>query len=173
MQYPLYIIQVDTGNPNHSCDVLGDGYSDCKTYVDGQDTYYYWYPNDDNIQYLYESFPNVVNPIEGVKNEHFINWMRTAGLPFFRKLYGKIDSDFAVGDTLSFQIDVNFEVQSFGGSKALVLTTLSDLGAKNSALGYSFIILGSINLVIGVIFALKRAIRPRPLGDIRQLGWNS
>ena len=60
----------------------------------------------------------------GVENEHFINWMRTAGLPNFRKLYGKIDSDFAQGDVLSFNLTLNFEVASYSGSKSLIVTTL-------------------------------------------------
>jgi hypothetical protein len=32
-----------------------------------------------------------------VKDEHFIVWMRTAGLPNFRKLYGKIEDDLPKG----------------------------------------------------------------------------
>jgi hypothetical protein len=39
-----------------------------------------------------------------VTNEHFIVWMRTAGLPTFRKLYGKIDQDLPAGTQLSFAV---------------------------------------------------------------------
>jgi hypothetical protein len=42
---------------------------------------------------------------KGVTNEHFIVWMRTAGLPTFRKLYGKIDQDLPAGTQLSFAIN--------------------------------------------------------------------
>ena len=158
-----------------SCvEVLGDAmYADCKVYEDqksGTGTlYYYWYPDDDSVQYLHESFPNIVSPIEGVKNEHFINWMRTAGLPHFRKLYGRINSDVSSGDTFVFDITTNFEVVSISGSKALVLTTLADYGGQNYALGKSSIIIGAASLFVGLIFALKRILNPRPLGDIRHL----
>lgn len=54
-------------------------------------------------QYLYETYPEVVSPIEGVLNEHFIVWMRTAGLPRFRKLYGKIEEQIEP-QTLTFDI---------------------------------------------------------------------
>ena len=54
-------------------------------------------------QYLYETYPDVVSPIEGVLNEHFIVWMRTAGLPRFRKLYGKIEEQIEP-QTLTFNI---------------------------------------------------------------------
>lgn len=41
-------------------------YTDKKT-----DTCYrYFYPDDDTTQYLYETYPDTVSPIEGVMNEH-------------------------------------------------------------------------------------------------------
>jgi hypothetical protein len=70
-------------------------------------------------------------------------------------------------------MDLNFEVDSFDGSKALVISTLGDFGGKNSFLGISYIVVGSISLLLGVLFALKQAINPRHLGDTRFLGWNN
>jgi hypothetical protein len=62
----------------------------CKAYTDpatGQE-YLYYYPNDDTVQYLYESYPDQISPILGVTDDHFKVWMRPAALPQFRKLYG-------------------------------------------------------------------------------------
>lgn len=165
--------QVDDLSQNCSQILGGSDYDDCKIYTDSSNyTYYYWYPDDDKVQYLYESFPSVVNPIEGVKNEHFIVWMRTAGLPFFRKTYGKIDADIVAGQSLTFNINTNFEVVSFSGSKSLVVTTLESFGATNGTLGESYIAIGCISLLVGILLALKRLLIPRPLGDIRVLKWS-
>jgi LEM3 (ligand-effect modulator 3) family / CDC50 family len=46
-------------------------------------------------QYLHESFPEVISPLDGVKDEHFIVWMRVAGLRQFRKPYGRVSLLFA------------------------------------------------------------------------------
>lgn len=107
------------------------------------------YPEVDKYYYLYQRYPNFPNLAvevrtrdrlnlaptpsnpthlnqpptlprkQGVTNEHFIVWMRTAGLPTFRKLYGRIDQDIPAGTALSFAINPGFEVVSFGGKKHL------------------------------------------------------
>ena len=154
--------------------VLGGDYSesDCGQYTDTDGTmYYYYYPDDDSVQYLYESFPDNISPIDGVTDEHFISWMRTAGLSTFRKLYGKIDTDISSGDALIFNITTNFVVSTYGGTKALVVTTLDENGSKTYALGNSYIITGSVSLFVGAVFALKRLLAPRKLGDVTVLNW--
>lgn len=165
-------------NASLTCpEVLGHGYTNCGRYTVTtagnlvNQTYYYWYPDDENVQYLHESFPNVVSPLDGVKNEHFVNWMRTAGLPQFRKLYGIISKDVNKGDVIVFDIITNYEVASFSGSKKIILTTLADFGNRNYALGNSAIIIGAASLAVGILFATKRVFSPRSLGDIRVLNW--
>jgi len=140
------------------------------TVVDGVKWCYY-YPDTDSYYYLYQRYPNVINPIEGVTNEHFIVWMRTAALPDFRKLYGKIDSDIPAGTTLTFDVDAHFYVNGFEGKKYLVISTTSWFGGANNFLGLTYIIVGSICLVLAVIFLAKQALCPRKLGDTRYLGW--
>ena len=51
-----------------------------------------------------------------IEDEHFIVWMRTAGLPNFRKLYGKIETDLKPG---VYELDImnNYDVSSFDGKK--------------------------------------------------------
>mmetsp|Transcript_17628 Transcript_17628/g.23218 ORF Transcript_17628/g.23218 Transcript_17628/m.23218 type:complete len:379 (+) Transcript_17628:141-1277(+) len=150
-----------------------DSYDGCKPYTDPSGTeYFYYYPDDNKIQYLYETFPQVVSPIEGVKNEHFIVWMRTAGLPSFRKLYGKIESDLSSGDTLTFTISQNFLVDTFEGTKSLVISTTSWFGGKNPFLGVAYIVVGTICCALGIAFTIKHRLSPRKLGDTRYLIWS-
>lgn len=129
----------------------------------------YYYPDDDNTQYLYETYPMVVSPIEGVMNEHFIVWMRNAALPKFRKLYGFIDKKISKGTELTFEINSNWMVNRFKGSKTLVLSTTSMFGGRNPALGNYFIGVGIFCLVCGSLFGLKHYFKPRKLGDIKYL----
>ena len=136
--------------------------------------YAYEYPKDATTQYLFESYPLIVypaGPSPNVKNEHFINWMRTAGLPTFRKLYGSIDTDILKGETISFDIDANFDVASFEGTKAIVISTVSWFGGKNPFLGQSYIAVGSICVALAVAFGVKHMVSPRKLGDTRYLVW--
>jgi hypothetical protein len=160
------------GNASQTCqEVLGK--DTCGTTTRDGETWFYYYPNDDDVQYLHESYPMIVSPLDGVLNEHFIVWMRTAGLPTFRKLYGRIHSDLKKGDILTFTVKANFEVDSFDGSKGLIISNLGQFGGKNSFLGISYIVVGSVSLLLGVLFGLKQLVSPRQLGDTRYLGWTN
>lgn len=144
----------EIANTNVSCSESGLT-SSCKQYCDSNGTCYnYFYPDDSTVQYLYESYPESISPIEGVTNEHFIVWMRTAMLPTFRKLYGFISGPFKQGDTIVIDVTANYEVSSFGGTKSLILTNIGSLGGKNEFMGTMFISSGSLVLGLGVFVGL-------------------
>jgi len=149
------------------CTCEGDNWSCKEPWKDPEDgsCYKYFYPDDDITQYLYETYPMVINPIEGVTNEHFIVWMRLAALPKFRKLYGYIQQPIAKGTELTFEVTANFEVESFAGTKTLVITTANEFGGKNDYFGRSFIIVGALNIVFAFLFGVKHWLAPRKLGD--------
>lgn len=56
------------------------------------------------------------------ENEHFIVWMRTAGLSNFRKLWGRIEQKLPAG-TYTFAVDNFYNPQTFAGAKNIVLST--------------------------------------------------
>ena len=116
------------------------------------------------------------------EDEHFIVWLRTAGLPSFRKLYAVIDQDLDKGEyTLTIQngqlADANatvpmnaftgepqtslYPVKNFDGEKFVVLSTTSWIGGKNAFLGFSYIVVGVICVVLAVAFLVKDRLSPR------------
>lgn len=142
------------------CGELGEPYEDpagnCFRFV---------YPEDNTTQYLYETYPDIINPIEGVLNEHFIVWMRVAAQPTFRKLYGWINQEIAAGETVTFEVNSNFVVDRFRGTKSLVMSTNNIFGGRNPYLGPIFFYVGLVCLGFGTLFALKHKFRPRKLAD--------
>ena len=94
----------------------------------------------------------------GVQDEHFIVWMRLAGVPHFRKLYGRIRTpNLKKGDVLKFKIVNNFEVASFKGRKGLALATENFIGGRNYGIGILFIVGSVLSFIFaaGVVIANK------------------
>ncbi|KAL3939993.1 MAG: hypothetical protein SGARI_001164, partial [Bacillariaceae sp.] len=131
--------------------------------------YAYDYPLDDTTQYLYETYPDIISPLEHVTNEHFVVWMRVATRPTFRKLYGYIEQTIPLGTVLQFQVNANYVVESFGGSKSLVISTNSMWGGKDKYVGITFYAMGYFCLACGIFFALKHWFRPRKIANRRYL----
>ena len=88
-------------------------------------------------------------------NEHFIVWMRPAGLPNFMKLWGRIENiELKKGQVLNVTIENNFDAKKFDGKKFLILSTANILGGKNYFLGISYIVLGCICIILAVVFII-------------------
>ena len=115
--------------------------------------------NEDNIAWKSDveyKFKNLEGDLKkkqwhDVEDQHFIVWMRTAGLPNFRKLYGEISEDLKAGD-YTLEILNIYDVSSFAGSKYFVLSTTNLLGGTNYFLAICYIIVGALCIMFGIIF---------------------
>ncbi|XVF74866.1 hypothetical protein PTKIN_Ptkin13bG0145100 [Pterospermum kingtungense] len=106
------------------------------------------------------------------EQEDLIVWMRTAALPTFRKLYGRIEEDLQANEEITVVIQNNYNTYSFEGKKKLVLSTTSWIGGRNDFIGIAYITVGGLCLFLAVNFILLYVIKPRPLGDPTYLSWN-
>ncbi|KAG5015867.1 hypothetical protein JHK82_021547 [Glycine max] len=113
---------------------------------------------------------NVSIPLS--KQEDLIVWMRTAALPTFRKLYGKIEVDLNEGDNITVTLQNNYNTYSFNGKKKLVLSTTSWLGGKNDFLGIAYLTVGGLCFFLALAFTIVYFVKPRQLGDPSYLSWN-
>ena len=120
-------------------------------------------------------------------------WMRTAGLPTFRKLYAIIDEEIPAGE---YVVEVSngrrnpaqegvywnyhanqaqralFPVHGFDGQKMVVLSTVSAFGGKNPFLGVAYVVVGAICLALALLFLIKDRVSPRKLGDPSYITFN-
>lgn len=111
---------------------------------------------------------NGVRVVPNYRDEDFIVWMRTSGLPTFRKLYRKIHTPLSAG-TYKLQVANNFPVSQFDGTKSLVLSTTTWMGGKNNFLGIAYLVVGGLCVFQAIAFAIKQAVDPRDLGDVKAM----
>lgn len=86
--------------------------------------------------------------------------MRTAGLPSFRKLWGKIDGDLKAGK-YKLMVNNQYEVSPFGGEKYFVLSTSNSLGGKNYFLAFAYIVVGGLSMLLAFFFCIANGLKNR------------
>ncbi|KAH9857801.1 cell cycle control protein [Lenzites betulinus] len=113
------------------------------------------------------------NPPPDLKaDEHFQNWMRTAGLPTFSKLFGRNDGTKLAKGTYQIAVNLNFPVRSFSGTKSIVISTVSWMGGKNPFLGWAYVAAASLLVLLGILGTIRHLVKPRKLGDMSLLSFN-
>ncbi|KAL5217998.1 hypothetical protein ABZP36_018682 [Zizania latifolia] len=96
-----------------------------------------------------------------LSEQDLIVWMRTAALPTFRKLYGRIETDIMANDQVTVVIQNNYNTYSFGGSKALVLSTTTWIGGKNNFIGVAYLTVESLCVFLAVGFIVLSVVKRR------------
>ena len=99
-------------------------------------------------------------------DEHFIVWMRSAALPNFKKLWGKIPDGLEAGSYI-LSVDNEFIVSTFGGTKSLFLSTSNSLGGKNSFLARAYIAAGIFCMGIAIFFCLVESKERKDISDAK------
>jgi len=120
------------------------------------------FPNN----YTADNLPNLQD------DEHFQNWMRTAGLPTFTKLWGRNDSAKLPKGTYQIFVNDNFPVLPYKGKKSIVISTVSWIGGKNPFLGWAYVAAASLFVLLAILGTIRHMIKPRKLGDMSLLSWN-
>ena len=101
-----------------------------------------------------------------------IVWSRTASMPSFIKLLRIINTSLPAGN-YTLLVHDTFNVSSFGGTKTLSLQTTSWVGGRNDFLGYAYVVVGSVSIVLAlVLFVLHRVWNNRPAEAIQELQRN-
>lgn len=88
-----------------------------------------------------------------MESEHFMVWMRTAGLPNFRKLWGKIETPLLPGKYVV-EILNNYDMSEYSGKKTFVLSTTNLLGGKNYFMAIAYLVVGILCIIFAVAFAI-------------------
>lgn len=95
--------------------------------------------------------------------QEFQIWMRTAALPNFYKLalhnvsHGlKLDKG-----NYSINIDLNYPVLSFNGTKSFVLTTSHIMGARNTILGIIYLVIAGLAGLFSIVFLVTILLKPK------------
>ncbi|MCO5546929.1 hypothetical protein L7F22_000368 [Adiantum nelumboides] len=121
------------------------------------------------------SFPNGYNEdniFDPSNDEHFMVWMRVAGLPTFRKLYMRNDTAPMPSGRYRVTIYDNYPVAMFNGTKSFIISTVTWVGGRSLFLGAAYIATAALCVLLGLIFTARHLIRPRKLGDLSLLSWN-
>lgn len=126
------------------------------------------YPSRPDTSWLYERYPSIVSESEGVKNEHFVTWMRPSAMSYVQKRYGSLSTSLSSGEIVSIRINASFPVRDLEARKEIVFTTYTNLGGRDDAFGMFLVISGALCLIMSATVMLVQNLCPREPGEPRR-----
>ena len=97
-------------------------------------------------------------------NEHFVNWMQLAPFSKFRKLWGVFDEKATLKKgNHTITINNNYPVESFGGTKSLIISKTNWYGGKNNFFGIFFIVISLLSFLAALTFGILNLTKALPL----------
>lgn len=97
-------------------------------------------------------------------NERFINWMKIAPFSNFRKTWGVLNVTLPKGDYIM-TINNTWNSSLFDGEKWFVLSETNAFGGRNEFLAYTYIAVGSLSIILAMIFSLRKFKRPKGITE--------
>lgn len=131
----------------------------------------FWRGNFSNSPYSWPNDYSAGNIFDPSNDEHFMVWMRTAGLPTFRKLYYRNDGEVMPSGRYVISINDNYPVAMFSGTKSIVFAQSNWVGGRSFFLAGSFIGVAALSVLLGLIFLVRHIVRPRRIGDLSLLSF--
>jgi len=121
------------------------------------------YPEPLNTDWLYKRFPTIINQTgdqAGVKNEHFVTWVRPAAYAEVRNPYAKINQPLLKGQNLTIVIDNHYPVSQLSSKvrKELVLTTLTPFGGRDEKFAWFLIVTGVLCMLASVSICVVEGV---------------
>lgn len=124
---------------------------------------------NNNTEYLFQEFSSSSYDFysSGVRNPHFMAWMQPQAFPNFRKLFGTIeaDSQWPANVSLLFRVRSGFDVESFGGTKGIVVASDSWTGALNPYLAALYLATGSTFIILAGVLGGIQLCCSRKMGQ--------
>ncbi|GBE82525.1 cell cycle control protein [Sparassis latifolia] len=117
-------------------------------------------------------YSNSTPPPNLKTDQRFQNWMRTAGLPTFTKLFGRNDNTTLQKGRYQITVNLNYPVLPYSGTKSIVISTVSWIGGKNPFLGWAYVASAALLIFLAVLGTIRHMVKPRKLGDMSLLSWN-
>lgn len=89
--------------------------------------------------------------------------MRISAFTNFKKLWGKIKEENIPKGTYKLKITNNWDISKFSGDKQVIFSQVNYLGGQNYFLGYSYLGVGCISLILAILFIIQKIRRPKGL----------
>ncbi len=79
----------------------------------------------------------------------------------FIKLYGHINAELKQGTTYTLEIINQFDTKQFAGEKFIYLSEVNDFGGTSNFLGFAFLVMAGIVVLIMIVFIILYFVRIR------------